>query len=443
MRIGSNTTLVQKGGGGNLQRFRFLHTADLHIGTPFQGMYKHLPGDWMERLQRASYEVFTRIVDAAVREGVDFVTIAGDLYDQNTAPMSVHFELLRGFERLAEHNIPVFVIHGNHDPLTDPSPVRWPNNVHVFPPLPRVVDPSYRAPSTLCTIGSSTTVQISGFSYLEPELYGSLAHAFHRDDQADFAIALYHGSVGVRGEHANYAAAQAEELIRRRFDFWGLGHIHKPAVIRESGPAILYPGNPQGRHVREGGVRGCVLVDVIEDKSVKLKFIPTSQVVWDTKTVDVTGLEELAELRSRLLKAVAEQLDRYAGYPQLIRLAVTGRTALHSAIDEGQWQQALNEEAAQRNWPAAIEKLELATGPAADLETLAHSREFIGELLRLTNDYKSDPAKARALLTCLKDVYHAGNDLALEAMTDEDVFKLLDEALSEVLKSMGQEVEWG
>ena len=117
-----------------MNAFRFLHTADLHLGTPFSGLAKQLPQEWLRRVQAASYKAFDRIVDIALEERVDFVTVAGDLFDSTRVPMAVQFELARGFERLRGADIRVFVSHGNHDPST--PTMRQPRSPSSFTCLP-------------------------------------------------------------------------------------------------------------------------------------------------------------------------------------------------------------------------------------------------------------------------------------------------------------------
>lgn len=423
-----------------MRGFRFLHTADLHLGTPFQGLQKRVPAAWLERLQQSSYRVFARIVELAVRERVEFVTMAGDLFDAQDVSMSVQFELHRGFERLREHGILVFASHGNHDPLTPSTrPLMWPDNVHIFDAAPRWLAPDYQTPSVSVTTHSGDRVQIAGFSYGQPEMVDSLAQAYVRQPDADFAIALYHGTVGPAGDHDRYCPARLEDLERSGFDFWGLGHIHKPAVLRPQHPVILYPGNPQGRHIREDGARGCTLVEVDAYGESQLQFLDTAEVLWHVVEIDLTGIDDVAAVFARIVEQLQQVVGPYGQRGHVIRLALTGRTMAHRALmqlDEV-WQ-GLQEDFDQRGLPILLERLDVHTKPALDLDTLTDSSEFVGEWLRLVGTYKNDLATARTLLLPqLKDLFHSGNGLTYDDMSDEELLELLALAERMTLQDVG------
>ena len=67
-------------GGAVGDTLRFIHAADLHIGAPFRGL-RALSPRWADRLMDAIPQAWDRVVDAAVRNDVDFVVIAGDIFD--------------------------------------------------------------------------------------------------------------------------------------------------------------------------------------------------------------------------------------------------------------------------------------------------------------------------------------------------------------------------
>ncbi|PTH54112.1 DNA repair exonuclease, partial [Staphylococcus arlettae] len=60
---------------------KFIHCADLHLDSPFKSR-SYLSQSIFEDMQNSAYESFTRIVDLALTEEVDFLIIAGDLFDQ-------------------------------------------------------------------------------------------------------------------------------------------------------------------------------------------------------------------------------------------------------------------------------------------------------------------------------------------------------------------------
>jgi DNA repair protein SbcD/Mre11 len=422
-----------------LRPFRFLHTADLHLGTPFQGVGKHVPARWLEQLRLASFDVFARIVDVAIREQVQFITIAGDLFDAAEVPMSVQFELHRGFSRLAEHGIRVFVCHGNHDPLAKTTPMQWPANVTVFDAAPQLLPHDYVVPSVQFEPSDGTLVQVSGFSYGSSAIYHSVAESFVRDGGSQFAIALYHGVVGAAGDHANYCATKLQTLVQRNFDFWGLGHIHKPNILQAEMPTILYPGNPQGRHIREDGARGVWVVDVNEAGCVTLRNIPTATMLWHNIRVDLEGTTSLDEVHRCVLDALKTvNTASGEGEAHIVRLTLVGSTPMHGHLtDVEELLPSLQDAVEYQALPVLIESLTVSTDPPLDVDTLEQSDEFIGEFLRLVSHMRADlPSTREKLLATLTDVYHARNQLSVAEMPDGEIQALLDDVVRLVLKHL-------
>ena len=66
-------------GEGTLQ-MKFIHCADVHLDTPLQGLAEY-PGAPVNEIRSATRRAFEKLLDAALSEEVDFVIIAGDLYD--------------------------------------------------------------------------------------------------------------------------------------------------------------------------------------------------------------------------------------------------------------------------------------------------------------------------------------------------------------------------
>lgn len=62
----------------------FLHAADLHLDSPLRGLDAR-EGAPAERIRKASRIALERMVDAALERGVDFVLLAGDIYDTRPA----------------------------------------------------------------------------------------------------------------------------------------------------------------------------------------------------------------------------------------------------------------------------------------------------------------------------------------------------------------------
>ena len=111
-------------------RFRFIHAADLHLDTPFQGVAGPAP-EVATALYEASLQAWDNVVDLAIEREAAFVLIAGDIYDGADRGVRAQLRFLAGLKRLDEAGIRSFVVHGNHDPLDGWSAIReWPAGVN-------------------------------------------------------------------------------------------------------------------------------------------------------------------------------------------------------------------------------------------------------------------------------------------------------------------------
>ncbi|MEI6531188.1 MAG: DNA repair exonuclease, partial [bacterium] len=96
--------------------FSFVHTADLHLGTPFQGI-SGASQAVQKKLTAATYRAFENIVSYALENKVDFMLVAGDIFNSTDRSLHAQLVFLQGLRRLDQAGIPVYIAHGNHDPL--------------------------------------------------------------------------------------------------------------------------------------------------------------------------------------------------------------------------------------------------------------------------------------------------------------------------------------
>ena len=117
---------------------RFLHVADVHLGTPLQG-FSGAPSHIESQLMEASFEAWRRVCDAALAYDVDCVLVAGDLYHREARSVKAARCVQEGAERLAKAGISICVVYGNHDPLGGEELLDMPDNYHAFSAAERVL----------------------------------------------------------------------------------------------------------------------------------------------------------------------------------------------------------------------------------------------------------------------------------------------------------------
>src|SRR5262245_54094963 len=255
----------------NMEPLRFIHAADLHLDSPFRGIAS-ASASLKERLQSATLAAFRRVIDHTIESKADFLVIAGDIYDSKDRNLRALVSFRKEMERLAERRIPVFIVHGNHDPLNGwGSGFQLPSNVITF---------GGRTDSEPFIRRGREAAQITGVSAVPERVTDNLASSFKPVDGAPYSIPVLHANIGHQSGHADYAPASVDELMAAGFDYWALGHVHTRSILGSEPATIVYPGNTQGRNPREAGPRGCYQVDVDSYGRAHLSFVETSIVRW-------------------------------------------------------------------------------------------------------------------------------------------------------------------
>lgn len=366
---------------------RFIHTADLHIDSPLRGLSRYA-GAPLERLRGATRRALERLVDLALDEKVDFVLIAGDLYDSDWQDFHTGLFVRAQMVRLGRAGIGVFIVQGNHDAhgvITRQVP--WPDNVKLF--SSRTAETTHLAP-----LG----VAIHGHSFADRAVPEDLVPHYPPAVPGCFNIGLLHTSLtGVEG-HDTYAPTTLAMLKSRGYDYWALGHIHARQVVCEV-PRVVFPGNLQGRHARETGPKGCELV-TFDGGALHSRFVPLDVVRWHQIELDVQSVHSLdalpACIAQALQTAVAVAVAGAGEMLHAVRLVLTGQTPLHALEASQPGTLAAAAQAAAQDVPGAeiwIEQVRLALRSPIDRGRLAQGSDALGELVRWV-DVLADDAGA-------------------------------------------------
>lgn len=379
-----------------MKPFRFVHTADLHLDSPFRGLAEIAP-ELKEPLQEATFSAFRQIVDLCLARQVDGLLIAGDLHDAADRSLRCLTRLREQFHRLADSQISVFICHGNHDPLTEwEAKFSWPENVHVFG--------SREVESVPLLRGGVELARVAGISYGTEQVTENLAKNFKKDPNGPWCIGLLHTNVGGDQNHLNYAPCDLPDLLRTGMDYWALGHIHAHRVLHLGSPVIIYPGNPQGRNPRETGPRGCYVVEVDERGIVRYEFVPVDVVRWHQENLSIEGLQHPDDLLTTMEDRIEAIRHESANRCGIIRWKLTGRGSLHKELARSGRQEDLLGTLRERSgtdpsfmWSESIQDL---TGREVDIEILRQEENLLGDYLRLSA--APDPSLLEELQASLK-----------------------------------------
>jgi len=411
--------------------FRFIHCSDLHLDSPFEGIQSIEP--WVaDILRKATFEAFQRVVKIAIQKKCDFVIISGDIYDGADRSLYAKLRFREMLKELNESQIKCFLVHGNHDPLSGWEPeITLPQGIFRFPG-----DKVNLIPFTK---NSQEIAHIYGISFQEKANMNNLTKLFQKSSKEVFSIGVLHCNVGGLPKHDNYAPCSIEDLVNTGLDYWALGHIHTPIVIRKHHPVILYSGNTQGRNINENGPRGCYLVQVYENQDVEFDFYPTDVVRWFQKRIDITNLKNLDDLVTLLIKQREDIRRKAEGRHAILRIILKGMgeldQILRQKIDpERDLAIHLREGENEKNQFVWIESILIQTQPPIDIEQRRLVDDFVGDFLRNIDKINKAPNLQETLKTILSNrpewnIIHQEmetilNNYGLELLKNAELFGL-------------------
>ena len=361
---------------------RFIHAADLHIDSPLRGLSRY-PGAPLECLRGATRRALGRLVDLALAEAVDFVLLAGDLYDRDWPDFHTGLFVREQMVRLGQARIRVFMVQGNHDAhgvIT--RQVSWPDNAKLF---------SSRSAETVHwpEIG----VALHGRSFPDRAVPEDLVPAYPMAVPGCFNIGLLHTSLTGMEGHDTYAPTSLAVLRTKGYDYWALGHIHQRQVVSEQ-PRVVFPGNLQGRHAKETGPKGCELV-AVDGTDISSQFVALDVVRWHQITLQVPELET-PEALTRYVTAQLQAAVQTAtsGVLHAVRVVLTGASPLHAleAAQPGTLAAAVQAAAQDLcDGEVWIERVRLELRSQVNRAQLAQGSDAVAELLRGVDTLAQDP----------------------------------------------------
>ncbi len=377
--------------------FRFVHAADLHLDSPLVGL--DLKEDAPREIIR---EAPRRALDALVRlcldEKADFLVLAGDIYDGDWKDYATGQFFIAQMRRLGD--LPVFLIRGNHDAA---------NKMTRNLPLPKNVKLVGEVKAETCHL-ESLNVAIHGRSFQDREVRENLVREYPDPVPGCFNLGVLHTSLsGANAEHDTYAPCSVEQLIDKGYDYWALGHVHQRHVIRTSDPAIVFPGNLQGRHVRETGEKGAYLVEVGDDNAVSLAFHRLDVVRWEAVEHRAKQDQDAENVLEDAIGAVRIHGDAETERLLAVCCRITGQTEAHAALQSRRadfvekFREMLRNEHGDRVW---LESVRFETQPV-EAENDAGVDDALSELRAVIEEFRNDPQRL------------AGVASAMEALNDK------------------------
>ena len=421
-----------------MQAFTFVHTADLHLDSPFIGL-EQIDAEVAAALKDATFRAFDNIIDLCIDTSARFLLVAGDIFDSQDRSLRAQLRFRDGLERLDEAGIDSFVVHGNHDPLDGwTASLAWPERTHIFK------GDEVEAVPIVDGDGKSVA-HVYGISYPTRDVRRNLATEFHRTDDGPFAIGLLHCNVGENTGHDPYAPCSVDDLVGAGMDYWALGHVHTRKTLRSADPTIIYAGNPQGRNPRELGARGCYVIDVDDNGHMQERFVEVDVVRWFEEGLSIASLETDDQLIAEVENICSRIRTQSEGRPAVARVRITGRGPLYRTLTRPGFVADLVQRLRETEGCAQpfvwIERIELEARPEIDLEARRSGQDFVADFLDIVDSYRNDPDRIELLRPYLDPLIRSqrasrlikeptpddltaylelAQDICLDHLTDED-----------------------
>jgi len=399
--------------------FQFIHAADIHLDSPLKGLTRFDESAPVDRIRSATRDAFRNLVQLALDECVAFVLIAGDLWDCDWPDAGPGLFFVSQAARLDKADIPVFIVKGNHDAhshLTKVTIRTWPKNVTTF---------DHTKPQTATL--EPWNVAIHGQSYAKQHVTDDLSLAYPAPVPGAFNIGMLHTCLEDGG--TEYAPARLDKLITHGYDYWALGHSHDRQDLSRDGVHVEFPGNLQGRSMRETGAKGCTMVTVSDDYSMTTRFEALDVVRWQELRIQADDQNVEKKVRNALEDALTENPGRLLA----VRLRITGD------LIEGQALRDRLDGVAVELGDVWIEKIVVAPRAATNRDCTSRNSSLDAELRQVIAGLAAENGSA-SLWT--QDLTRLQSQLsgelrvsdAARALNDEQAFRALVARIGEDLR---------
>ncbi len=367
---------------------KIVHAADLHLDSPLRGLERY-EGAPVEEIRGATRRALENLVGLCVEEEAELLLIAGDLFDGEWNDYSTGLFFAGQMARLGEASVRVVWVRGNHDAASRVvKRLRLPDNVHEL---------SDRHPESIAF--EELGIAVHGQSFARGAVEEDLSRGYPPRREGLVNIGLLHTSATGREGHDVYAPCTVEGLVAKGYDYWALGHVHQREVLSRE-PWVVFPGNLQGRHIRETGPKGATLIELESERIVSVEHRVLDVVRWALCRVDASDATSADEVVDLARAGIEQELALAEGRTLAVRVVVDGMTRAHAelAAEPERWinnvRQAALEFGGDEVW---VEKVRLRTRDNIDLAALAERDDAVGQLLKSLADIRQSDAELGVL----------------------------------------------
>ncbi|MBE9137207.1 DNA repair exonuclease [Nodosilinea sp. LEGE 07088] len=400
---------------------KFLHISDIHLGFDRY--------DTPERTKDFFRALQTVLERYAIDEGVDFVAIAGDLFEHRNIKPATLNQAQVCLQRLKDANIPVLAIEGNHDNRPYGTRTSWLKYLSEWNLL-KLLEPKdgAEAQDRLTPWDDNTRsggyidlpcgVRVIGSNWYgatAPRAIELLADAIKALPPApDHTVLLFHH--GLEGQISRYAGAlRYTELLPLKaagVDYLALGHIHKQYTAEGW---VFNPGSLEANNVDESRYqRGAYLVNLLPqgiDAQLQTDYFQRPIVRLELVAKGHESLDELTQLAiDRSMAAATRQPN---DIDPILELKITGQVGFDRLeLDTRRLQETIKlaTNALVVLVKYDVEDVAYQTPLSEGQSRIEIEQSIFEDLLTAHRDYKARASDLARGLTDIKDRQLAGAD---------------------------------
>ena len=275
---------------------KFVHIADMHFDAPFAVLNSRNKLGEKRRLEQR--EVFRKIINYIKENSIEYLFIAGDLYEHEYIRKTTAEYINNLFKEIP--NTKIYISPGNHDPYINNSIYKnfnWNDNVHIFRGKLEVV--------------KENNCNIYGFGFNDFYCKNSIVDEIKIENKEQINILVAHGSLnGGILENMEYNPMNRNKLKELGFDYVALGHIHKLDYNTEEEQRIVYPGSTISLGFDELGKHG-MIVGELNKENIMLEFIPMDNKEFKEMELDISDINSEEELIEKINNLILEENTYY------------------------------------------------------------------------------------------------------------------------------------
>lgn len=371
-----------------MEKIKILHTADIHIGAA-----ESFLGQSADTRRFETLITFEKIMQKAVKENVQVIALAGDIFDSNKIEERFFEAVFGSIAKVSP--IKVVFAAGNHDPLNSESPFlnrELPENLYVL------------GTKDECITFEDLKLKVYGRSFENVYLNGEEEFSLKVENEGYINLLIQHGELK-SDLNSDYNAITPKFVKNSGMDYIALGHVHKRTEIgRINNTFFAYSGCPEGQGFDELDQKG-VYIGEIGKGECSLSFVPVAKRSHIHEKIDVSEISGSETIAERTINILKEKYgENYAD--NLYKIELIGETEPDCEIITAEIKSRLND-------VLYFVKVKDSTEIKVDFETLANETSLKGIFVKKMLEKISSVDEAQ------KETYKNALKLGLKAFSVE------------------------